>query len=277
MKHTNEDERVAWLQKKAYTIRRDILLALGEAGSGHTGGSLGLTDLFTVLYFHQLRYKADDPSWSERDRLILSIGHVAPVLYATLAHAGFFDVEELMTLRKMGSRLQGHPDRNHGLPGLELSSGSLGQGLSVGVGMALASRLKRQQHKVVVICGDGELQEGSVWEAAMSGAHYSLDNLIVIIDRNYLQIDGQTSDVMDIEPLDRKWEAFGWRVVTGDGNSITDLTARLEEVWQHDGRPTCFIARTTMGRGLPSIENNHAWHGRAPSKQELINFLNELY
>ncbi len=272
----NQHEKAGWLRQKAKEIRRDILLSLAEAGSGHTGGSLGLADIFTVLYFQQLRYRAREPGWEDRDRLVLSIGHVAPVLYTTLAHAGFFPIDELKTLRRLGSRLQGHPGRDHGLPGLELSAGSLGQGLSVGMGMALGARLRQKEHKVVVICGDGELQEGSVWEAAMSAGHYRLDNLIVIIDRNGLQIDGKTSEVMDIEPLADKWQAFGWHILEMDGNNIEAITDNLATAWQNKAKPTCIIARTTMGKGIPSIEGDHRWHGKAPSASDLIGFLNEL-
>ena len=277
MKHQHQRTPVDWMRGKAKEIRRDILISLAGAGSGHTGGSLGLADLFTVLYFQQLHYRANEPGWEDRDRLVLSIGHVAPVLYATLAHAGFFPTDELMTLRQLGSRLQGHPGRDHGLPGLELSAGSLGQGLSVGVGMALAATLKKKNHKIVVVCGDGELQEGSVWEAAMSAAHHQLENLVTIVDRNFLQIDGNTSEVMEIEPLADKWISFGWRVVTCDGNDIESLLEKLPEVWNSDGRPTLLIANTTMGKGVPAIENDHAWHGKAPSKEELVHFLNTLY
>jgi transketolase len=264
------------LQQKALDIRRDILVSLSEAGSGHTGGSLGMADVFTVLYFHRMKYRPLEPDWEGRDRLILSIGHIAPVLYATLAHAGFFPKEELFTLRKLGSRLQGHPGRDHGLPGLELSAGSLGQGLGVGVGMALAAKIRQAGHKVVVVCGDGELQEGSIWEAAMSAAHYRLDNLLVVVDRNGLQIDGKTSDVMNPEPLKAKWEAFGWRVLEVDGNSIPDLMEAFDTLWVPGGKPSCLLARTIMGKGVPAIEGDYHWHGKAPDKQELVIFLNQL-
>jgi transketolase len=270
-------DRIAWLTRKAYQVRRDVLLSLSEAGSGHTGGSLGLADLFTALYFHQMSYRAQDPMWEGRDRLILSIGHVAPVLYATLAHAGFFPVEELLSLRKLGSRLQGHPGRDHGLPGLELSAGSLGQGLSVGVGMALGASLRGMSHKVIVVCGDGELQEGSVWEAAMSAAHHKLKHLIVVVDRNKLQIDGSTEAVMGLEPLEEKWNAFGWRTVVCDGNDFHSLLPAISTCWTADGRPTCLIAETVMGKGVPFIENNHLWHGKPPNGEELVQCLNELY
>lgn len=269
---------ISFLKQKALSIRKDILISLSEAGSGHTGGSLGLADIFTVLYFHRLAYRADDPYWDDRDRLVLSIGHVAPVLYSTLAHSGFFPVSELMTLRKLGSRLQGHPGRDHGLPGLELSAGSLGQGLSVGAGMALGAKIRNKTHKVLVICGDGELQEGSIWEAAMSAAHHNLDNMITIVDRNGLQIDGKTEVVMGLEPLSEKWRSFGWRVIECEGNNIEDLVTTFDNVWQNKTeKPTCIIARTTMGKGVPSIENDHGWHGKAPNSNELVKFLSELY
>ncbi|MEA3444914.1 MAG: 1-deoxy-D-xylulose-5-phosphate synthase N-terminal domain-containing protein, partial [Bacteroidota bacterium] len=189
------------LEEKARQIRIDIIRSLAEAGSGHLGGSLGLTDIFTALYFHLLNHDPQNPAWPKRDRLILSIGHVAPAYYASLAHAGYFPVDELLTLRKLGSRLQGHPGRDHKLPGIELSAGSLGQGLSVAVGIALSGKIDKKNWTVCSIHGDGELQEGSIWEAAMSAAHYKLDNLISIVDRNNVQIDGHTSKVMEIEPL----------------------------------------------------------------------------
>lgn len=257
-------------------IRKDIIRSLAAAGSGHTGGSLGLADIFTILYFYWLDHDPEDPWWLDRDRVILSIGHVAPVLYTTLAHAGYFGREELLTLRKLGSRLQGHPGREHGLPGLELSAGSLGQGLSVAVGMALAAKIDIDARRVVCICGDGELQEGSVWEAAMSASHYHLDNLFVIVDRNRLQIDGRTSDVMEIEPLADKWAAFGWNVVQCDGHDHLDIIRALAEAESAFGKPSVIIANTVMGKGVPSIENNHLWHGRAPSAEEAKQFLEEL-
>jgi transketolase len=208
------------LSEFAKAVRQSVIISLAEAGSGHLGGSLGLADIFTVLYNSILNHDPDEPLLEDRDRLILSIGHVAPVLYATLAHSGYFPVEELVTLRKLDSRLQGHPARDHGLPGIELSAGSLGQGLSVAVGMALAARMDQKNHRIYSIHGDGELQEGSIWESAMSAAHYNLQNLTAIVDRNGLQIDGRTEDVMKIEPLEEKWRSFGWEVFCCDGNSI---------------------------------------------------------
>ena len=211
------------LKSIAFNIRKNILKSLAEAKSGHTGGSLGLTDVFTVLYFSILNHDPAQPEHHDRDRMVLSVGHVAPGMYATLAEAGYFPKEELKTLRKLGSRLQGHPGRDHGLPGLELSAGSLGQGLSVAVGMALADKLDNNGRRVYCLLGDGELQEGSVWEAAMAAGHHKLEKLIAIVDRNYVQIDGKTSDVMTLKPLSDKWKAFGWEVMTCDGNEIQEL------------------------------------------------------
>jgi transketolase len=201
------------LNDKAYQIRKSVLESIHSAGSGHTGGSLGLADIFASLYFKILNHKPQDANWPDRDRLVLSIGHVAPVLYASLAHSGYFPLKELQSLRKLGTRLQGHPGRDHGLPGLELSAGSLGQGLSVAVGMALSALHQKQSWYTYCILGDGELQEGSVWEAAMSAGHYKLNNLIAIVDRNQVQIDGHTEEVMKLEPLDQKWTSFGWHLL----------------------------------------------------------------
>lgn len=271
-----DDQIIAALRFKSREIRADILRSIAEAGSGHTGGSLGLADLFTTLYFHILRHKPERPSWEDRDRLILSIGHVAPVLYTTLAHAGYFPVEELMTLRKLGSRLQGHPGRDHGLPGLELSAGSLGQGLSVAVGMALTAKMDNASWRVYSVHGDGEMQEGSIWEAAMSAAHYKLDNLVALIDRNGVQIDGKTSDVMEIEPLDQKWKAFGWEVFICDGHSHCEISVAADKAKAVKGRPSVIILKTIMGKGVKSIEGDYHWHGKAPTQAELQKFLAEL-
>lgn len=249
---------------------------LSEAGSGHLGGSLGLADIFTALYFKIMKHNPDNPTWEERDRLILSIGHVAPVLYATLAYAGYFPVDELKTLRKLGSRLQGHPGKDKGLPGLEISSGSLGQGLSIACGLALGLKLNGSKSRVFCICGDGELQEGSIWEAAMSAAHYKLDNLYCIVDRNFVQIDGKTSDVMEIEPLNLKWAAFGWYVANCNGNDIQEFINSISEIENVLLKPKVIIANTCMGRGVKSIENDYKWHGKAPSKEEAQNFIEEL-
>lgn len=257
-------------------IRKDIILSLSNAGSGHLGGSLGLADVFTVLYFNELNHKPREPYWEDRDRLLLSIGHVAPVLYASLANAGYFDKEELFTLRKLGSRLQGHPSRKSGLPGIELTAGSLGQGLSVGVGMAIAAKYDKKSYRIFCILGDGELQEGSMWEAIMSAAHHKLDNIIAIIDRNYLQIDGKTSDVMELEPLAEKWKSFGWEVFNCNGNNIGQLLETFKKIKLIKGIPSVIIAETIMGKGVKSVENNHLWHGKAPSEAQAVEFLGEL-
>lgn len=260
----------------ALTIRRSVVESLAEAGSGHLGGSLGLADLFTALCFSVLKHRPQEPLWDGRDRLVLSIGHVAPVLYATLAHAGYFPVDELKTLRKLGSRLQGHPGRDHGLPGLELSAGSLGQGLSVATGMALAAKMDGKQHRVFCILGDGELQEGSVWEAAMAAAHHRLQNLVAVVDRNGLQIDGSTEEVMRLEPLADKWRAFGWRVTACDGHDFTSILNAFRQTAIPGDGPSVILARTVMGKGVPPIEGDHRWHGKAPTRQQATEFLQYL-
>ncbi|HOE04037.1 MAG TPA: transketolase [Bacteroidales bacterium] len=264
------------LIQKAAEIRRDVINMLCEAGSGHLGGSLGLADVFTTLYFYELRHNSGNAEWHARDRVVLSIGHVAPVLYATLAHAGYFHPKELMQLRKEGSRLQGHPSLSHKLPGIETSSGSLGQGLSIAVGMALAMNIEKSNRKIYCILGDGELQEGSVWEAAMSAAHYRMDNLLAIVDRNEVQIDGPTRNVMDIEPLAAKWEAFGWQVFVCRGNDISDLIRTFDQVRSIKQKPSVIIANTNMGRGVRSIEGNYQWHGKVPTREQADLFIKEL-
>ncbi|MFH0866436.1 MAG: transketolase [Bacteroidota bacterium] len=262
--------------QKARDIRISIIQSLAEAGSGHTGGSLGLADVFTALYFNILNHDPKNPEWEDRDRLILSIGHVAPVLYATLAHAGYFLKEELMTLRKLGSRLQGHPGREHFLPGLELSAGSLGQGLSVAVGLALGAKMDKKSWRVYTVHGDGELQEGSIWEAAMSASHHKLDNLTAIVDRNNCQIDGRTSHVMELEPLKSKWESFGWNVLECNGNNISEVIASCNQAKTIKEKPTVIIARTFMGKGVKSIEDDYRWHGKPPTKEEAEKFIDEI-
>lgn len=262
-------------------IRELILTALAEAGSGHTGGSLDLVDIFTVLYFKHLRHHPQEPLWPERDRVVLSIGHTAPVLYATLAAAGYFPEEEMLTLRKLGSRLQGHPSYEFRLPGVETCSGSLGQGLGVALGMALAAKMDSSTEsetlrRVFCIMGDGEQQEGSVWETAMAAAHHKVDNLCVIIDRNRLQIDGPTEQVMGIDPLRDKWRTFGWNTLEIDGHDFSQILMALDQADQMKEKPTVIIADTVMGKGIPSIENDYHWHGKVPTKEELTKFLEEL-
>lgn len=267
---------ISKLQKVSLEIRKDVIRSLAEAGSGHLGGSLGLADILTSLYFNILNHKSENPEWENRDRLILSIGHVAPVYYTALAHAGYFNKSELLTLRKLGSRLQGHPGKEHGLPGIELSAGSLGQGLSVAVGLALAAKMDKKQWRVYSIHGDGELQEGSIWEAAMSAAHYKLDNLVALVDRNSVQIDGRTSDVMEIEPLSNKWESFGWNVLHCNGHDHKDVIDTYKKANDYKGKPSVVIAKTSMGKGIKAIENDYAWHGKAPSKEQAKEFISEL-
>lgn len=260
----------------AKEIRKDVVRSISAAGSGHTGGSLGLADIFTVLYFSVLNHDPKNPEWENRDRLILSIGHVAPVLYASLANAGYFPKEEMLTLRRLGSRLQGHPGKDFGLPGIEISSGSLGQGLSVAVGLALSAKLKNKSWHVYSVHGDGELQEGSIWEAAMSAAHYKLNNLTAIVDRNNCQIDGRTSSVMNLEPLSDKWKAFGWNVIECNGNNISEVVEACGKAKTCTGKPSVIIAKTLMGKGVKSIEDDYSWHGKAPSAEQAQQFLMEI-
>jgi transketolase len=271
------EKSISSLKEVSRKIRKDVILSLTEAGSGHLGGSLGLADIFTILYFKILNHKATQPDWADRDRLILSIGHVAPILYTSLAHSGYFAKEELLSLRKLNSRLHGHPGRDHGLPGIELSAGSLGQGLSVSVGLALSAKMDNKKHNIYTILGDGELQEGSVWEASMSAAHYKLDNMIAIVDRNGVQIDGKTSDVMEIEPLADKWKAFGWEVLLCDGHNFEELIFAFEKAKNNKDNPSVIIAKTKMGKGVKEIEDDYKWHGKAPSKEQAKRFIENLY
>lgn len=264
------------LRKTSYEIRSNILKMLYKAGSGHLGGSLDLADIFTWLYFREMNHRPHQPDWNDRDRLILSIGHVAPVLYATLAQAGYFEKEELMTLRQLESRLQGHPSRDFNLPGIELAAGSLGQGIGVAIGMALAAKNDKKNHRVFCITGDGELQEGSVWEALMSAAHYHLDNLIIIVDRNKVQIDGTTENVMSLEPLSDKFQAFGCFVESCNGNDFKSIENVFSKIKFLKNRPIVIIANTIMGFSVPEIEGNNKWHGKVPNSEELEHFLKQL-
>jgi transketolase len=263
------------LKDRARRIRIDILKMLHGCGSGHTGGSLSATDIMTALYFAKMKYDPKKPDWEGRDYFILSKGHAAPVLYATLAHAGFFETAELCTLRKLGSRLQGHPDSKY-LPGVEISTGSLGQGLSVACGIALSRKLDKAPNRVYAVLGDGELQEGQVWEAAMTGAHYKLDNLCVLIDNNGLQIDGPVAKVMGVEPIADKWRAFGWDVQDIDGHDMAQIVAALDKAETVKGRPTAIVCRTIKGKGSKCFEGKVEFHGTTPSKEELEIALKEL-
>jgi len=266
---------VAEMESMAKKLRRHIVTMIGKAGSGHPGGSLSAVEIVTTLYFHVMRHNPQDPRWPDRDRFILSKGHAAPVLYATLAECGYIPVEELSTLRQLDSRLQGHTDSNL-TPGVEMSAGSLGQGLSFSIGAAIAARLNSQQHTVYVLLGDGECDEGQVWEAAMSANHFKLDNLVAIVDRNEQQIDGWTCDVMDLEPFGSKWQSFGWHVIEVDGHDFAQLIEAFEKAKSVKGQPAVIIAHTTKGKGVSFMENNPDFHGRAPSAEQVELALKEL-
>ncbi len=270
----NDKPNIKELQKKAIQIRRDILNMLTLAGSGHTGGSLSEVEILIALYYYKLRHNPKEPKWPQRDRFILSKGHGCPALYAVLADCGYFPREELWTLRKVGSRLQGHPQI--GLPGIEVSSGSLGQGLSIADGMALASRLDNLDIRIYCLMGDGEINEGQVWEAAMTAAHYKLDNVCAIIDANKLQIDGFTCDVKNLEPLPDKWRSFNWHVLEVNGHNLNELMDAFDEAEKLKGKPTVIIANTVKGKGISFIENKVEWHGIAPKKEQLEQALKEL-
>jgi len=263
------------LEDKARSLRIEILKMLTEAGSGHTGGSLSAADIVTALYFYKMRYNPKDPKWRERDRFILSKGHAAPVLYAALALSGYFDKQLLKTLRKLGSPLQGHPCSRK-LSGIEISTGSLGQGLSVANGIAMGLKIDGSSSRVYCLLGDGEIQEGQVWEAAMTAAHYRLDNLCAIIDNNGLQIDGHCCDVMHIEPIVNKWEAFGWHVIDINGHDMKAIVDALNKAETVKERPTMIVARTIKGKGVSFFEGKVEYHGLAPTHEELEMALKEL-
>ena len=255
------------LRAIAKELRMDIIRMLVEAGSGHPGGSLSCIDMLVTLFFHKMRHKPDDPTWADRDRFILSKGHCVPALYAVLAKAGYFPREELLTLRKLNSRLQGHPDRLR-LPYLEASTGSLGQGLSIGIGMALAGRLAKKVYRVYVMLGDGECQAGQVWEAAMLAPKYELDRLCTIVDHNKIQNDDFLERTLSLEPIQAKWEAFGWHVLRINGHEMAEILQALDEAETLRGKPTVIIADTIKGKGVSFMENNPDWHGKAPTREE---------
>ena len=266
------------LEIKANEIRESIISMLVEAGSGHTAGPLGMADVFTALYFDILRHKPEDPAWPDRDRLVLSNGHICPVLYATMAHAGYFPTEELLTLRKFGTRLQGHPHREY-LPYLETSSGPLGSGLSQAVGMAMADRMDygiTSERYIYCLLGDGELDEGNNWEAVMLAGKEKLRNLIAIVDRNNIQIDGYTEDVMPLNDLVKKWEAFNWHVQEIDGHNIDAIIDAVRKAKAVFEKPSVIIARTIPGKGVREFERRFEWHGKAPNKEEANMALDEL-
>lgn len=266
---------VEQLQAKALDVRRDIITMLVEAKSGHTGGPLSCADFATTLFFRVLNHRPQEPKWPDRDFVFYSIGHVTPVNYSILAECGYFPLKDLMTFRKLNSHLQGHPHRLD-TPGIEISSGSLGQGLSIACGVAKASKIDGHQRRVFCIMGDGELQEGSCWEAAMFAGHYKLDNLGVVVDYNKRQIDGEVPKIMDIAPLADKWRAFNWHVIGIDGHSLPQIIAAYEEMLHDTGKPTVIIANTTMGKGVSFMEGKAEWHGKPPSREQGEQALQEL-
>lgn len=265
----------AELKEMAKKLRRHVITMTATAGSGHPGGSLSAADIITALYFKVLHHDPEDPHWSERDRFVLSKGHAAPILYAALAEAGYFPVGELATLRKLNSRLQGHTDRNF-TPGIEMSAGSLGMGLSFAIGTALAARLDFRTYRTYVLLSDGECEEGQTWEAVLSAAHFKLANLTAIVDCNGLQLSGWTRDIMNLEPLVRKWQAFGWHVIDIDGHDFDQILAAFLQAEKMKGKPTIIVARTIKGKGVSFMENNVEFHGKAPTWEEAERALKEL-
>ena len=263
------------LMKTANEIRKGIVTALHSAQAGHPGGSLSATEIFTYLYFEEMNVDPKDPKKADRDRFVLSKGHTAPGLYSTLAQKGFFPKEDLVTLRHTGSYLQGHPDMKH-IPGVDMSSGSLGQGISAAVGMAIAGKLDNADYRVYTLLGDGEIQEGQVWEASMLAAHRKLDNLVVIVDNNNLQIDGAITEVNSPYPIDKKFEAFNFHVINIDGNDFDQIDAAFKEAKTVKGQPTAIIAKTVKGKGVSFMENQVGWHGKAPNDEEYKIAMEEL-
>jgi len=269
------DDKVKELELKANEIRQTLIDILEDAGSGHTAGPLGMADIFTAFYFHILNHDPKNPEWEERDRLILSNGHIVPIRYATMAHAGYFPLKEAKTLRKFGSRLQGHPERMR-LPGLETTSGPLGSGLSQAAGYAYGARMDNKKFRVYCLMSDGEMDAGNIWEGAMFAGKNKLSNLTGVIDRNNIQIDGNTENVMPLEPLAEKWRAFNWHVLEVDGHNIEAFVDAVEEARAIQEKPTVIIANTIPGKGLPEIENDYKWHGGVVDKKEERKWLKEL-
>ena len=268
-------KNVEELKSLAKIVRKDIISMLTESRSGHPGGSLSAADILTTLYFGEMNIDPKNPKDENRDRFVLSKGHAAPVLYSVLARRGYFPIEELNTLRKINSRLQGHPSMKC-LPGVDMSTGSLGQGISVSVGMALAGKIDNKDYRVYTLLGDGELEEGQVWEAAMAAAHYKLDNLTAFVDFNGLQIDGDITKVMNPSPIDKKFEAFGWNVIVIDGHDFKAIKNALNTAKEIKGIPTAIIANTVKGKGVSFMENQSSWHGTAPNDEQRIQALKEL-
>ena len=263
------------LMKTANEVRKGIVTAVHSAKSGHPGGSLSAADIYTYLYFEEMNIDPKDPKKADRDRFVLSKGHTAPGYYSTLAHRGFFPVEDLTTLRKVGSYLQGHPDMKH-IPGVDMSSGSLGQGISAAVGMAISAKLSNDDYRVYTLLGDGEIQEGQVWEASMLAGHRKLDNLVLIVDNNNLQIDGKITDVNSPYPIDKKFEAFNFHVINIDGNDFDQIEAAFKEARKTKGMPTAIIAKTIKGKGVSFMEDQAGWHGKAPNDEQYAQAMEEL-
>jgi len=263
------------LQKRANEVRKGIVSAVHAAKAGHPGGSLSAADIFTFLYFEEMNIDPKNPKMDNRDRFVLSKGHTAPGLYSALANRGYFPVEDLLTLRKLGSYLQGHPDMK-GIPGVDMSSGSLGQGISAAVGMALGAKMDKKDFRVYTLLGDGEIQEGQVWEASMFAGHRKLDNLVVIVDNNGLQIDGNIADVCSPYPIDKKFEAFNFHVINVDAHNFDELRAAFKEARETKGQPTAIIAKSVKGKGVSFMENNAGWHGKAPNDEEYEQAMKDL-
>jgi transketolase len=270
-----DGEFIRELEAIARKVRRHTVRMIYEAGSGHPGGSLSAIDIMVALYFHVMRHDPKKPDWLDRDRFVLSKGHAAPALYSILAEAGYFPVDELWTLRKLGSKLQGHPCMRK-TPGVEMSTGSLGHGLPAGNGMALAAKLDRKLYRIYVVCGDGEMDVGEIWEAAMLAAHYKLDNITVYLDRNKLQLDGPTEKIMSLEPLADKWKAFGWHVLEINGHNMKEIIHATNEARSVKGKPTIIICHTIKGKGVSFMEGSLHFHGKAPSPQEYEQAMKEL-
>jgi transketolase len=269
------EEKIKFLENKAFDVRETIIEMLLEAKSGHTAGPLGMADVFTAFYFHILNHDPKNPEWDERDRLILSNGHIVPVRYAVMAHAGYFDLAETKTLRKFGTRLQGHPEREL-LPGVETTSGPLGSGLSQAAGIAYGARIDGKKFRTYCFMGDGELNSGNVWEAAMFAGKNRLSNLTALIDRNNIQINGMTEDVMPLEPLADKWRAFNWNVIDINGHNMEEIVDAVDRARAIYEKPTIIIAHTIPGKGIKEIEFDFNWHGKPPNKEEAERFLKEL-
>lgn len=266
---------VTEMQNVANQIRQDIVVMVNAAGSGHPGGSLSAADILTALYFNEMNIDPEKPNMETRDRFVLSKGHAAPVAYATLARRGYFNPEELIHLRKMGHMLQGHPNMTY-VPGIDMSTGSLGQGFSTSVGMALGAKLDGSDFRTFTLLGDGELNEGLVWEAAMCAAHYNLDNLVAIVDYNGLQIDGPNEEVMGVKPIDGKFESFGWHVIEIDGHNFDEILSAFEATKSVKGKPSVILAKTVKGKGVSFMENQAGWHGSAPNKEQTEQAIEEL-